>query len=80
MAGVQDIFSNLHRRRLDWSFRVYVKRIFEHRFFGSEDFTLEIVLQDAEEFRTGRESGRGGLSNGAVAGELKTCVLVHGCL
>ncbi|MED6117242.1 hypothetical protein PIB30_108216, partial [Stylosanthes scabra] len=48
MAGVSDMFANLHRRRLDWSFRVYVKRIFEHRFSGSEGFTLEMVLQDSE--------------------------------
>ncbi|MED6154098.1 hypothetical protein PIB30_108744 [Stylosanthes scabra] len=42
------MFANLHRRRLDWSFRVYVKRIFEHRFSGNEGFTLEMVLQDSE--------------------------------
>ncbi|MED6216201.1 hypothetical protein PIB30_005080 [Stylosanthes scabra] len=48
MAGVQDMFADLHRRRLDWRFRVYVKRIFEHRFSGSEDFTLEMVLEDSE--------------------------------
>ncbi|MED6140838.1 hypothetical protein PIB30_097287 [Stylosanthes scabra] len=51
MAGVSDMFANLHRRRLDWSFRVYVKRIFEHRFSGSEGFTLEMVLQDFEGVR-----------------------------
>ncbi|MED6140290.1 hypothetical protein PIB30_091758 [Stylosanthes scabra] len=51
MAGISDIFANLHRRRLDWSFRVYVKRIFEHRFSGSEGFTLEMVLQDSEGVR-----------------------------
>ncbi|MED6145653.1 hypothetical protein PIB30_027372, partial [Stylosanthes scabra] len=51
MAGVSDMFANLHRRRLDWSFRVYVKRIFEHRFSSSEGFTLEMVLQDSEGVR-----------------------------
>ncbi|MED6136186.1 hypothetical protein PIB30_053716 [Stylosanthes scabra] len=51
MAGVSNMFANLHLRRLDWSFRVYVKRIFEYRFSGSEGFTLEMVLQDSEGVR-----------------------------
>ncbi|MED6147040.1 hypothetical protein PIB30_040330 [Stylosanthes scabra] len=48
MAAMFDRFSDLHRPKLSWRFRMYVKRIYEHYFPGSDGFTLEIVLQDSE--------------------------------
>ncbi|MED6151003.1 hypothetical protein PIB30_078097 [Stylosanthes scabra] len=43
MAGVFDKLSDLHRWKLNWRFKVYVKRLYEHRFVGSHSFSLEGV-------------------------------------
>ncbi|MED6112849.1 hypothetical protein PIB30_065478 [Stylosanthes scabra] len=45
MAGVFDKLSDLHRRKLNWRFRVYVKRLYEHRFTGSDCFTIEMGVR-----------------------------------
>ncbi|MED6204589.1 hypothetical protein PIB30_010443 [Stylosanthes scabra] len=46
-----DMLSDLHRRRLNWHFRVYVKRLYEHRYPGKNGFTLEMVLVDSDGVR-----------------------------
>ncbi|MED6206855.1 hypothetical protein PIB30_030519 [Stylosanthes scabra] len=51
MAGVFDKLSDLHRMKLSWRFRVYVKRLYEHRFSGSDAFSLDMILQDSEGVR-----------------------------
>ncbi|MED6182828.1 hypothetical protein PIB30_032396 [Stylosanthes scabra] len=51
MAGVFDKLSDLHRQKLNWRFKVYVKRLYEHRFAGSHSYSLEMIIQDSEGVR-----------------------------